>query len=381
MKKFLVVFGTRPEALKMIPLVKELKKESKFHTKVCVTAQHREMLDQVLSIFDLVADYDLNLMKTGQSLSKLNARILTEFENILNDYKPDLVFVHGDTTTSFAVSLACFYNKIEIAHIEAGLRTYDLKSPWPEEFNRQITSKISSIHFAPTESAKINLLNEKINPNKIIVTGNTIIDTLFLSLNKIRDNKSIEREIIKTFNSNYNINFKKKIILITAHRRENFGIGFENICKAILELSKMYTDIQFVIPVHLNPNVSFTINKFLYDKKNVFLIQPLEYLSFIYLMEKSILILSDSGGVQEEAPSLNKPVLVLRNNTERPEALDSGKVKLVGTNKKLIIDETSKLLNDKKYYNSFLVNSNPYGDGTACKKIVNFFKKNQLNET
>ena len=375
MKKFLVVFGTRPEALKMIPLVKELQKESKTVTKVCVTAQHREMLDQVISIFDLIPDYDLNLMKSGQSLSQLNARILIEFENVLNDYKPDLVFVHGDTTTSFAVSLSCFYNKIEIAHVEAGLRTFDLTSPWPEEFNRQITSKISSIHYAPTENAKINLLNEKIDPSKIIVTGNTIIDTLFLSLNKIRDNKSIESEIIKTFSLNYKINLQKKIILITAHRRENFGKGFENICEAILELSKIYNDIQFVIPVHLNPNVSVTVKKFLDDKKNIFLTQPLEYLSFIYLMEKSILILTDSGGVQEEAPSLNKPVLVLRNNTERPEALDFGKVKLVGTNKKLIIDETCKVLNDEKYYNSFLASSNPYGDGTACKKIVNHLKK------
>ena len=378
MKKFLVVFGTRPEALKMIPLILELQKVSKINTKVCVTAQHREMLDQVLSIFDVIPDYDLNLMKSGQSLSKLNARILIEFENVLNDFKPDLVFVHGDTTTSFAVSLSCFYSKINIAHIEAGLRTFDLNSPWPEEFNRQITSKISLIHYSPTVKSKSNLLNEKIDDSKIIVTGNTIIDTLFLSLQKISENKTLEYKIIKNFNSNYKINLDKKIILITAHRRENFGIGFENICEAILELSNIYTDIQFVIPVHLNPNVSNVVNKLLSNKKNIFLIKPLDYLSFIYLMEKSFLILTDSGGVQEEAPSLNIPVLVLRNNTERPEALEFGKVKLVGTDKKLIIKETCRILNDKEYYNSFLTNSNPFGDGTASKKIINHLKNEFL---
>ncbi len=368
-KKILIVFGTRPEALKMIPLVKKLSLETSFKTKVCVTGQHRDMLDQVLKTFNVVPDFDLNLMTKNQTLSSLTNKILDGFQTLLNKFKPDLVFVHGDTTTTFATSLSCFYNRIRVAHVEAGLRTYNLMSPWPEEFNRQITSKISFLHFAPTAKSKANLVNENIAEESIIVTGNTIIDTLFMGLDIIDKNK-LQNQIIKTFK----FNFSNKIILITAHRRENFGQGFLNICSSIKKLSKKYPDANFVYPVHLNPNVKNVVMEELKKIKNIFLIKPLEYLEFIFLMSKSYIILTDSGGVQEEAPSLNKPVLVMRNTTERPEAVAHGKVKLVGTNQIKIINEVSSLMDNESYYKSFLKKANPYGDGKASEKIVKYLK-------
>lgn len=371
-KKFLIVFGTRPEALKMVPLIKELNNESlEFQTKVCVTAQHRDMLDQVLNTFSIKADYDLDLMSKNQTLSKLTEKILKNFQKVLDNFNPDLVFVHGDTTTSFAISLACFYNRIKVAHVEAGLRTYDIMSPWPEEFNRQVTSKISSIHFAPTEQSKKNLIKENIPKESIVVTGNTIIDNLFLALNLIKENK----KIALSFENKYNFNLKNKTILITGHRRENFGEGFINICDALAHLSLKFKNVNFIYPVHLNPNVKNIVEDKLANIDNIFLIEPLGYLEFVFLMSKSYIILTDSGGIQEEAPSLDKPVLVMRNSTERPEALAYNKVKLVGTNKTKIIFEVSELINNESYYKSFLKEGNPYGDGKAAKKIVKFLKQ------
>ncbi len=371
-KKFLIVFGTRPEALKMVPLIKELNNESlEFQTKVCVTAQHRDMLDQVLNTFSIKADYDLDLMSKNQTLSKLTEKILKNFQKVLDNFNPDLVFVHGDTTTSFAISLACFYNRTKVAHVEAGLRTYDIMSPWPEEFNRQVTSKISSIHFAPTEQSKKNLIKENIPKESIVVTGNTIIDNLFLALNLIKENK----KIALSFENKYNFNLKNKTILITGHRRENFGEGFINICDALAHLSLKFKNVNFIYPVHLNPNVKNIVEDKLANIDNIFLIEPLGYLEFVFLMSKSYIILTDSGGIQEEAPSLDKPVLVMRNSTERPEALAYNKVKLVGTNKTKIIFEVSELINNESYYKSFLKEGNPYGDGKAAKKIVKFLKQ------
>ena len=369
-KKLLIVFGTRPEALKMVPLIKKLKKESFFETKVCVTAQHRDMLDQVLDTFNIVPDFDLNLMSKNQTLSNLTSKILTQINSVLDSYKPELVFVHGDTTTTFAISLACFYKKINVAHVEAGLRTYNLYSPWPEEFNRQITSKITKFHFSPTENSKNNLVNENIPQRKIRVTGNTIIDTLYLALDLIK-----QKKLDVFYKEKFVFDLAKKTILITAHRRENFGSGILNICEAIYKLSTKFNNINFVYPVHLNPNIKNIVEKKLSNLPNVFLIEPLDYLEFIFLMNQSSIILTDSGGVQEEAPSLNKPVLVMRDTTERPEAVEFGKVKLVGTNINLIVKEVSKLIDDKSYYNSFLANVNPYGNGTASKKIINFIKE------
>ena len=369
-KKNLIVFGTRPEALKMIPLIKKLKGEKGFEAKVCVTGQHRDMLDQVLNTFDVVPDFDLDLMSKNQTLTTLTNKILSGIETVLKEYNPDLVFVHGDTTTTFAVSLACFYNKIRVAHVEAGLRTFDLYSPWPEEFNRQITSKITKYHFAPTLKSKENLINENVPDELISVTGNTIIDTLHLGLDIIK-HKKLDL-IIK---NKFKFNFKNKIVLITAHRRENFGEGFINICNAIKFLSEKFSNVSFVYPVHLNPNVKDIVELELSSIKNVFLIKPLEYLDFIYLMSKSYIILTDSGGVQEEAPSLNKPVLVMRDTTERPEAVAYGKVKLVGTKTENIINEVSDLVENESYYKSFLKNANPYGDGKASQNIINFLKK------
>lgn len=369
-KNFLIVFGTRPEALKMIPLIQKLKNESVFQIKVCVTAQHRDMLDQVLDTFNIAPDFDLDLMSKNQTLSNLTSKILTGINTVLDSYKPDLVFVHGDTTTTFAISLACFYKKINIAHVEAGLRTNNLYSPWPEEFNRQITSKISAFHFSPTEKSKENLINENIPKKNIIVTGNTIIDTLYLALDIIK-----QKRLHIVYKENFMFDLAKKTVLITAHRRENFGSGISNICNAIHELSKKFKNINFVYPVHLNPNIKKIVEKELSNLHNVFLIEPLAYLEFIFLMNESSIILTDSGGVQEEAPSLNKPVLVMRDTTERPEAVEFGKVKLVGTNTDLIVNEVSKLLEDASYYESFLVNANPYGNGTASDQIVNFLKE------
>lgn len=380
----MLVFGTRPEAIKMAPLVKALQgqKES-FQTIVCVTGQHRQMLDQVLSLFEITPDYDLNIMQQGQDLYDITARVLIGMRDILKSTQPDIVLVHGDTTTSTAVALAAFYQQIPVGHIEAGLRTYDKYNPWPEEMNRQITSRIATWHFAPTPLSKQNLLNEGIDTNRIIVTGNTVIDALHIVTKKIGYDKFLNEQLtehLKT--SGYDttrINKKRKLILITGHRRENFGNGFINICQAIKSLSEKYNDIDFVYPMHLNPNVRKPIyevfGKDLSNLGNVFFIEPLEYLSFVFLMEKAYIILTDSGGIQEEAPGLGKPVLVMRGTTERPEALDAGTVKLVGTDYNKIMNEVSSLLDNPLNYECMSKAINPYGDGLACERIINHLSK------
>lgn len=374
MKKILIVFGTRPEAIKMAPLVKVFQNHTKdFKTKVCVTAQHREMLDQVLELFKITPDYDLNIMKSGQDLYDVTSNVLLGMKDVLADFKPDVVFVHGDTSTTFAASLAAFYQKIKVAHIEAGLRTGDIYSPWPEEANRQLTTQISTYHFAPTATAKLNLLKENVNENNIEITGNTVIDALFLALEKIKSDKSLETDIIDHLAVlNYNLQDDKKIILVTGHRRENHGQGFINICTALKEIALSNPDIDIVYPVHLNPNVQKPVKELLSDIANVYLIEPLQYEQFIYIMDRSYFIITDSGGVQEEAPSLAKPVLVMRDTTERPEALEAGTVKLVGTNTQLIIDRAQELIDNQKVYELMSQASNPYGDGHACEKIVNY---------
>jgi UDP-N-acetylglucosamine 2-epimerase (non-hydrolysing) len=376
MKKILIVFGTRPEAIKMAPLVKEFKKHPDiFKTRVCVTAQHRQMLDQVLELFEIKPDYDLNIMKQNQDLYDITSNVLLKMKSVLEDFKPDTVFVHGDTSTTFSASLAAFYQKIDVAHIEAGLRTDNIYSPWPEEANRQLTTCLAKYHFAPTTSSAQNLLKENIDAKNIIITGNTVIDALFLILNKIQQDKNLENEIIETLQKN-GISFveNRKIILVTGHRRENFGEGFINICEALKNLALANLDVDIIYPMHLNPNVREPVNKILSSISNIHLIEPLEYEPFIYLMHKSYIILTDSGGIQEEAPSLGKPVLVMRETTERPEAVISGTVKLVGTDKVLIIKEAQKLLDDKEAYEKMSKAHNPYGDGKACEKIVEFFK-------
>lgn len=375
MKKVLLVFGTRPEAIKMAPLVKAFENEPSIDSKVCVTAQHREMLDQVLDMFDIKPDYDLNLMKPGQDLYDITANVLLGLKDVLRDFKPDLVLVHGDTTTTSASSLAAFYEKIKVGHVEAGLRTGDLYSPWPEEANRQITGVLANYHFAPTTTSQNNLLKENKDPKNIIVTGNTVIDALFLALDKIENNQSLKNSIIETINKQYTINETKKLILVTGHRRENFGQGFINICEALKTIALNNPDVDIVYPVHLNPNVQKPVKEILSDTPNVYLIDPLQYESFIYLMNKSYFIITDSGGVQEEAPSLGKPVLVMRDTTERPEAVEAGTVKLVGTNKESIINEAQKLIEDENEYNTMSKAHNPYGDGKACERIVNFIKE------
>ncbi|MCK4442766.1 MAG: UDP-N-acetylglucosamine 2-epimerase (non-hydrolyzing) [Sulfurovaceae bacterium] len=374
MKKILLVFGTRPEAIKMAPLVKAFEKEETIISKVCVTAQHREMLDQVLNIFDITPDYDLDIMKAGQDLYDITMNVILGIKEILNDFKPDIVLVHGDTTTTSATALASFYQKIRVGHIEAGLRTYNIYSPWPEEANRQITGILSNYHFAPTLTSKKNLLLENKKNENIIVTGNTVIDALFLALDKIEKNNLLKNKVIETINLEYPINNNKKLILITGHRRENFGQGFINICKALKKLAIDNPTIDIVYPVHLNPNVQKPVNKLLSDISNVYLINPLQYEQFIYLMNLSYFIITDSGGVQEEAPSLGKPVLVMRNTTERPEAVDAGTVKLVGTNPEKIISEAQILLDSDSAYKVMSQAHNPYGDGNASTKIVNFYK-------
>ncbi len=380
MKKILIVFGTRPEAIKMAPLVKACQSEKSFETKVCVTAQHREMLDQVLNIFEIVPEYDLDLMKAGQDLYDVTSGVLLGMKEVLSEFKPDVVLVHGDTATTFAASLAAFYQQIKVGHIEAGLRTGNIYSPWPEEANRQLTTQITAYHFAPTQTSKENLLKENVNENNIAITGNTVIDALFLALNKIKSNPELETKIIETIqqqfpnNSKFNIQ-TSKFILVTGHRRENFGQGFINICGSLKTLAQNNPDIEIVYPVHLNPNVQKPVNEILSDTSNVHLIEPQQYEAFIYMMEKSYFIITDSGGVQEEAPSLGKPVLVMRDTTERPEALAAGTVKLVGTDPKTIITEAQKLLDDIHTYEEMSRASNPYGDGTACKKIVGFLKE------
>jgi UDP-N-acetylglucosamine 2-epimerase (non-hydrolysing) len=375
-KKILLVFGTRPEAIKMAPLVKEFQKDTiNFETKVCVTAQHREMLDQVLELFEIVPDYDLNLMKPGQDLYDITSNVLLGIKDVLSDFKPDIVLVHGDTTTTSATSLSAFYQQIKIGHVEAGLRTDDLMSPWPEEANRQMTGVLANYHFAPTTTSKENLLRENKDSKNVIVTGNTVIDALFLALDKIKNNKNIEVQIIGQLSElNYNIKDDKKIILVTGHRRENHGQGFINICTALKKIAIKNPTMDIVYPVHLNPNVQKPVHEILSDIENIYLIEPLQYEQFIYLMDKSYFIITDSGGVQEEAPSLGKPVLVMRDTTERPEALKAGTVKLVGTNTKKIIEEAQKLIDNQIEYEKMSKAHNPYGDGDACEKIVDFLK-------
>ena len=374
----MLVFGTRPEAIKMCPLVKEFQKHpDKFETVVCVTGQHREMLDQVLNIFEVRPDYDLNIMKAGQDLYDITARVLTGMRDVLDGVKPDVVLVHGDTTTSTAAALAAFYKQIPVGHVEAGLRTHNIYSPWPEEMNRQITSRIASYNFAPTPLSEKNLIEEKAQ-GKIFVTGNTVIDALHMVVDKLRNDSELAAEQEKILSdAGYDVSRLKngrRLVLITGHRRENFGEGFINMVTAIKELSERYPEVDFVYPMHLNPNVRKPIHEVfgedLNDLGNMFFIEPLQYLEFVYLMEKSTLVLTDSGGIQEEAPGLGKPVLVMRDTTERPEAVDAGTVKLVGTNKGLIISETSRLLDDKEYYNKMSKAVNPYGDGKTCRRIV-----------
>ena len=379
MKKVMLVFGTRPEAIKMAPLVKEFQKQKeRIETVVCVTGQHREMLDQVLEIFDIKPDYDLNIMKQGQDLYDVTARVLTGMREVLKEVKPDVVLVHGDTTTSTAAALATFYQQIPVGHVEAGLRTHNIYSPWPEEMNRLLTGRLATYHFSPTPLSRNNLIKESIDDRNIIVTGNTVIDALYWVVDKIKNNKELNNELENVLSkAGYDVNRLnngKKLVLITGHRRENFGDGFINMCTAIKDLMVKYPDVDFVYPMHLNPNVRKPIREVfgedLSDLKNMFLIEPLEYLSFVYLMEKSTIVLTDSGGIQEEAPGLGKPVLVMRNTTERPEALEAGTVKLVGTNSEKIIEETSRLLDDLENYKMMSKAINPYGDGKACERII-----------
>ena len=388
MKTVMLVFGTRPEAIKMAPLVKEFQKHPKaFKTIVCVTGQHRQMLDQVLQLFEITPDYDLNIMKQGQDLYDVTARVLVGMRDVLKEAQPDVVLVHGDTTTSTAAALAAFYQQIPVGHVEAGLRTHNIYSPWPEEMNRQITSRIATYNFAPTPLSKANLLREAVSEKSITVTGNTVIDALFWVTNKIQEDKALNSELQSLLaRAGYDVNRLaggKKLVLITGHRRENFGDGFINMCTAIKDLTQKYPDVDFVYPMHLNPNVRKPIAEVFGSPSptgggqvgaNMFFIEPLEYLSFVYLMEKSTIVLTDSGGIQEEAPGLGKPVLVMRDTTERPEALEAGTVKLVGTNYDKIVAEVSALLDDHAHYNTMSKAVNPYGDGLACGRIVETFK-------
>lgn len=380
MKKVMLVFGTRPEAIKMAPLVKEFQKQPKrVETVVCVTGQHREMLDQVLKIFDIKPDYDLNIMKQGQDLYDVTARVLTGMRDVLKEVKPDVVLVHGDTTTSTVAALAAFYQQIPVGHVEAGLRTHNIYSPWPEEMNRLLTGRLATYHFSPTPLSRNNLIKESVDDRNIIVTGNTVIDALYWVVDKIKNNKELDNELEDILSkAGYDVNRLnngKKLVLITGHRRENFGDGFINMCTAIKDLTVKYPDLDFVYPMHLNPNVRKPIHEVFGENlsglKNMFFIEPLEYLSFVYLMEKSSIVLTDSGGIQEEAPGLGKPVLVMRDTTERPEALDAGTVKLVSTDYNKIVNEVSSLIDDKAAYEKMSKAVNPYGDGLACGRIVN----------
>jgi len=371
-KRILIVFGTRPEAIKMAPLVKEFEKENEsFETKVCITAQHREMLDQVLDFFEIVPAYDLNLMKPNQNLYGLTTDIILNLKPVLEDFKPDYVFVHGDTTTTMATSIASFYSGAQICHVEAGLRTFNMQSPFPEEMNRSVTGVLANVHFAPTPTSKQNLLNENKAEESIVITGNTVIDALLYSVEKVNSNDFSDEEIesLKKL-----VNPSKRLILVTGHRRENHGQGFINICKALKQIAIEHKDCEIIYPVHLNPNVQKPVYELLANIENVKLIAPLSYPAFVWLMEKSYLIITDSGGVQEEAPSLGKPVLVMRNTTERPEAVEAGTVLLVGTDTEKIVFETDKLLKNKDLYIGMSKLHNPYGDGNACIKIVNHIK-------
>lgn len=370
MKKILICFGTRPEAIKMCSLVHVLKKESEFNIKVCVTAQHREMLDQVLEFFEITPDFDLNIMKANQSLNEISSRIFIKMDKILSDFEPDLVLVHGDTTTSSVCAWASFNRGAKVGHVEAGLRTFDKFSPFPEELNRQVTGRIADFHFAPTIISKENLLNEGVLGQDVVITGNTVIDSLLWTEKKIKDNFS--NETIERLKSK--VDFSKKVILVTGHRRENFGEGFLNICKALQTIAKN-KNVEIVFPVHLNPNVQKPVHELLEDYKNIHLISPIDYPSFVWIMTKSYLIITDSGGVQEEAPSLGKPVLVMRDTTERPEAVTAGTVKLVGADFDKITEHTTNLLRDTAKYQFMSKAHNPYGDGKANKRILKFIKQ------
>lgn len=379
MKKIMLVFGTRPEAIKMAPLVKELQKyPEKYQTIVCVTGQHRQMLDQVLSLFGIVPDYDLNIMKQGQDLYDVTSRILLGMRDVLSHCSPDLLLVHGDTATSTAAALSAFYKQIPVGHVEAGLRTYDIYSPWPEEMNRQLTGRISTMHFSPTETSRQNLLRENVKDCNITVTGNTVIDALYTVVGKIDADPELESSLAShVATMGYDaarLHDGRRLVLVTGHRRENFGDGFMNICNALKTLSQKYPDVDFLYPMHLNPNVRRPIEAVFGAEKtsNVFFIEPLDYLYFVYIMKQSYLILTDSGGIQEEAPSLGKPVLVMREVTERPEALEAGTIRLVGTNKDLIVSEASRFLDDEEYYAANKRIANPYGDGSACRRIIEY---------
>ena len=389
MKKILLVFGTRPEAIKMCPLVKEFQKQPKaFETIVCVTGQHREMLDQVLEIFDVKPDFDLNIMKQGQDLYDVTTRVLVGMRNVLDEAKPDVVLVHGDTTTSMAAAMAAFYRQIPVGHVEAGLRTHNLYSPWPEEMNRQVTGRIAEYDFAPTPLSRQNLLDEGVPEEKITVTGNTVIDALHWVVGKIENDSQLSKDLAENLKvAGYDTSRleipgqarndgKRRLVLITGHRRENFGEGFISMCTAIRDLAKKYPEVDFVYPMHLNPNVRKPIRQVFGDKKrdNLFFIEPLDYLDFVYLMSKSYIVLTDSGGIQEEAPGLGKPVLVMRDTTERPEALEAGTVRLVGTDYDRIVNEVSALLDNRDHYATMSHAVNPYGDGKACPRIVEKLK-------
>lgn len=376
MKKILLVFGTRPEAIKMAPLVKALQKDSEhFETKICVTAQHRQMLDQVLEVFDIVPEYDLNIMAPNQDLYDITSRVLVGLRGVLDDFAPDIVLVHGDTTTSMAASLAAFYRQIPVGHVEAGLRTYNMLSPWPEEMNRQVTDRMCTYYFAPTEKSRQNLLRENVDATKIHVTGNTVIDALLMAVDIIEKKPQIKTAIEDELRDKGYAMGNRPYILVTGHRRENFGEGFLNICKAIRQIAEEHPEMDIVYPVHLNPNVQKPVYELLSGTPNIYLIKPLDYLPFVYAMQHSTLLLTDSGGVQEEAPSLGKPVLVMRETTERPEAVEAGTVRLVGTDVAAIVGNVQELLHDPEVYRKMSESYNPYGDGHACERIVDALRK------
>lgn len=366
--KVLSVFGTRPEAIKMAPIVDELKRDCRFNSKVCVTGQHRQMLDQVLELFDISPEFDLNVMKPGQDLTDVTTSIMLGLRCVLQEFKPDYVLVHGDTATTLSATLAAYYQQVKVGHVEAGLRTHNIYSPWPEEGNRKVTGCLANLHFAPTETSKNNLLAENIPQQSILVTGNTVIDALFMVRDKLNENIQLKQTFSERFNF---LNHDRRVVLITGHRRESFGGGFERICTAISTLASKFKDVDFVYPMHLNPNVREPVSRLLSGRTNIFLIEPQDYLPFVYLMNRSFLILTDSGGIQEEAPSLGKPVLVMRDTTERPEAVEAGTVKLVGTDVERIVNEVTTLLTDVSAYESMSVAHNPYGDGCASARILN----------
>lgn len=372
MKRILVVFGTRPEAIKMAPLVHELTARSAFDVKTCVTGQHREMLDQVLALFGLTPEFDLNIMQPGQTLAQVTSRILLGLDEVLERFKPDVVLVHGDTATTFAASLAAYYRQIKVGHVEAGLRTGNIYSPWPEEANRKLTGCITQFHFAPTGTSKQNLLAEGYPEDNLYITGNTVIDALYCIRDKLATDTALSSELAAQFPM---LDSQKKLILVTGHRRESFGGGFERICQALSDTAKQHPECQIVYPVHLNPNVQEPVNRLLADVDNIHLIEPQQYLPFVYLMTRAHIILTDSGGIQEEAPSLGKPVLVMRETTERPEAVAAGTVKLVGTNPQVICSELSSLLTSQAAYNAMSHAHNPYGDGLACQRIADILEQ------